>query len=59
MANEWPDFEAEYKKKQKAKKKKANDFVVSDSGDDSDASKAKQPKKQCEDVLLFPSIQLT
>ncbi|KAJ6486844.1 SNF2 superfamily protein [Mycena sanguinolenta] len=45
VALEWPDFEAEAKKKEKAKRKKvADDFIASDS-DDSGSDRPKNKKK--------------
>ncbi|KAJ7437384.1 P-loop containing nucleoside triphosphate hydrolase protein [Mycena galericulata] len=52
MALEWPDYEADMKKKEKAKSKKpANDFIASDS-DDSGSDRPKNKRKK-ERGLLF------
>ncbi|KAJ6571813.1 SNF2 family N-terminal domain-containing protein [Mycena capillaripes] len=52
MALEWPDYEAEMKKKEKAKRKKpADDFIASDS-DDSGSDRPKTKRKK-ERGLLF------
>ncbi|KAF7349219.1 putative ATP-dependent helicase C23E6.02 [Mycena sanguinolenta] len=49
VALEWPDFEAEAKKKEKAKRKKvADDFIASDSDD----SGSDQPKKTSRGLLF-------
>ncbi|KAK7046715.1 putative ATP-dependent helicase C23E6.02 [Favolaschia claudopus] len=53
MALEWPDYEAEMKKKEKARRKKpADDFVVSDS-DDSGSDRPKKSKRKKDRGLLF------
>lgn len=49
MANEWPDFEAEQKKKEKAGRKSGNSsdgFIVSDSDDDEGPRRTKKMEKQ-------------
>jgi hypothetical protein len=53
MSLEWPDFEAEYKKKiAKSKKKPAQDFIVSDSDSDVDDLRPKRKRrKECESCL--------
>ncbi|KAJ7054346.1 SNF2 family N-terminal domain-containing protein [Mycena amicta] len=54
MALEWPDVEAEMKKKEKAKRKKpADEFIVSDSDDDSDDAPKNKKKKKKDRGLLF------
>jgi hypothetical protein len=45
MALEWPDFEAEQKKKEKAKRKKPKGFVVSDS--DKEGYRPRKRSKEC------------
>ncbi|KAJ7336392.1 SNF2 superfamily protein [Mycena albidolilacea] len=52
IALEWPDFEAEEKKREKAKRKKvADDFIVSDT-DDSGSDRPKNKKKKDRGLLF-------
>ncbi|KAJ6631188.1 SNF2 family N-terminal domain-containing protein [Mycena sp. CBHHK59/15] len=51
MALEWPDVEAEMKKKTNAKRKKANDFIASDS--DSDSSDHRPINKRKKDHTFY------
>lgn len=52
MALEWPDFEKDQMRKEKARRKSGQDFIVSDSDDSSEPGKKKKKKKQ-EKGLLF------
>jgi hypothetical protein len=48
MALEWPDFEAEQKKKEKARRQSKKDgFIVEDSDEDSDDLRPGKRKKEC------------
>ena len=49
MALEWPDFEMEQKKKEKAKRKnRLQGFIVPDSDDESDDLRPRKRGKECE-----------
>lgn len=49
MALEWPDFEAEQKKKTKARRQsKKGGFIVKDSDSDSDDLGPRKKRKECE-----------
>ncbi len=53
MALEWPDFEKDQMRKEKARRKSGQDFIVSGSDDDSSEAGKKKKKKKQQKGLLF------